>query len=63
MSPLKGNTKVQTVDDHVGNQQNVLKLLKDNLVMAQNMVKQQAYKHHNERKFDVGDWAVFRLWP
>jgi transposase InsO family protein len=38
-SPLKGNTKVQAVEDHIGNQQEVLKLLKDNLVMAQNMMK------------------------
>jgi hypothetical protein len=38
--PLKGNTKVQAVEDHIGNQQEVLKVLKDNLVMAQNRMKQ-----------------------
>jgi hypothetical protein len=43
-SPLKGNTKVQAVDDHIGNQQEVLKLLKENLVtLTQNRMKQQAY--------------------
>ena len=51
-SPLKGNTKGQSVEDHIGNQQEVLKLLKDNLVMTQNRMKQQAYQHRNERGFE-----------
>jgi hypothetical protein len=62
-SPLKGNTKVQVVEDHIGNQQEVLKLLKDNLVMAQNRMKQQADQHHSEREFEVGDWVFMRLQP
>jgi hypothetical protein len=62
-SPLKGNTKVQAVEDHIGNQQEVLKLLKDNLVMAQNRMKQQADQHHSEREFEVGDWVFLRLQP
>jgi hypothetical protein len=39
-SPLKGTTKVQEVEDHIGHQQEVLKLLKKNLVMAQDRLKQ-----------------------
>jgi hypothetical protein len=62
-SPLKGNTKVQAVEDHIGNQQKVLKLLKDNLVMAQNMMKRQTYQHHSEREFEVGDWVFLRIQP
>jgi hypothetical protein len=62
-SPLKGTTKVQAVEDHIGNQQEVLKLLKDNLVMAQNRMKQQADQHHSEREFEVGDWVFLRLQP
>jgi hypothetical protein len=54
-SPLKGTTKVQAVEDHIGHQQEVLKLLKDNLVMAQNRMKQQTYQHRSEREFEVGD--------
>jgi hypothetical protein len=61
--PLKGNTKVQVVEDPIGNQQEVLKLLKDNLVMAQNRMKQQAYQHQSEREFKVGDWVFLRLQP
>ena len=62
-SPLKGNTKVQVVEDHIGHQQKVLKLLKDNLDMAQNGMKQQAYQHRSEREFEVGDWVFFRILP
>jgi hypothetical protein len=58
-SPLKGNTRVQEVEDHIGHQQEVLKLLKDKLVMAQNNLKQR----HNEREFEVGDWVFLRLQP
>jgi hypothetical protein len=62
-SPLKGNTKVEAVDDHIGNQQEVHKLLKDNLVMAQNRMKQQACQHRNEIEFEVGDWVFMKLQP
>jgi hypothetical protein len=58
-SPLKWNTKVQAVKEHIGNKQEVLKLLKDNLVMAQNRMKQQADQHHSE----VGDWVFLRIQP
>ena len=54
-SPLKGDTKFQVVEDHIGNQQEVLKLLKDNLVMEQNRMKQRVYQHISERGFEVGD--------
>ena len=53
--PLQGNKNVQAVEEHIGNQEEVLKLLKDDLVMEQNRMKQQAYQHHSKRKFEVGD--------
>jgi hypothetical protein len=62
-SPLKGITKVQAVEDHIGNQQEVLKLLKDNFFMAQDRMKQQANQHCREREFEVGDWVFMRLQP
>ena len=40
-SPLKGIENVQVVENHIEHQQEFLKLLKDNLVMAQNRMKQQ----------------------
>ena len=43
------------MEDHIKNQQEVLQLLKDNLNLAQNRMKQQEYQHHNERSFEAGD--------
>ena len=54
-SSLRQNSKVQVVEDHIEHQQEVLQLLKDNLNLAQNRMKQQADQHRSERSFDVGD--------
>jgi DNA-binding ferritin-like protein len=62
-SSLKEKSKVQAVEDHIENQQQVLQILKDNLTMAQNRMKQQADQHHSERSFEVGDWVFLRLQP
>ena len=55
-SYLRKNARIQVVEDHIEHQQ-VLQLLKDNLTLAQNQMKKQAYQHRSERSFDVGDWA------
>ena len=44
-------------------QQQVLQLLKENLNMAQNRMKEQAYQHRSEQRFNVGDWVFLRLQP
>ena len=62
-SYLRENSKVQAVEDHIEHQQEVLQLLKDNLNLAQNRMKQQADQHHSERIFDVGDWVFLHLQP
>jgi hypothetical protein len=62
-SLLKKTANVQVVEDHIGYQQEVLKLLKDNLVMAQNRMKQQVDQHLSERDFKVGDWEILKLQP
>eukprot|EP00253_Pinus_taeda_P006305 PITA_06305 len=54
-SYLRENSKVQAVEHHIEHQQQVLQLLKDNLVLAQNRMKQQANQHRSGRSFDVGD--------
>ena len=54
-SYLRKNLKVQAVEDHIEHQQEVLQLLKDNLNLAQNRMKQQADQHRSERSFDIGD--------
>jgi hypothetical protein len=51
------------VEDHIEHQQQVLQILKDNLTMAHNCMKQQADQHRSERSFEVGDWVFLRLQP
>jgi hypothetical protein len=62
-SSLKEKSKVQAVEDHIEHQQQVLQILKDNLTMAHNRMKQQADQHRSERSFEVGDWVFLRLQP
>jgi hypothetical protein len=62
-SSLKQKSKVQVVEYHIEHQQQVLQILKDNLIMAQNGMTQQADQHHSERCFEVGDWVFLRLHP
>eukprot|EP00253_Pinus_taeda_P011086 PITA_11086 len=62
-SYLRESFKVQVVEHHIKHQQQVLQLLKDNLVLAHNRMKQQANQHCIERIFDVGDWVFLRLQP
>ena len=47
-SSLKEKSKVQAVEDHIKNQQQILQILKDKLTMAQNRMKQQADQHRSE---------------
>ena len=62
-SSLRENSKVQAMEDHIEHQQQVLQLLKDDLTLAHNRMKQQADQHHSERSFDVGDWVFLRIQP
>jgi hypothetical protein len=62
-SSLQEKYKVQEVEDHIENQQQILQILKDNPTMAQNRMKQQADQHRSERSFEVGDWLFLRLQP
>ena len=62
-SSLREISKVQAVEDHTEHQQELLQLLKDNLNLAQNRMKQQADQNRSERSFDVGDWVFLRLQP
>ena len=55
-SSLRDSSKVQAVEEHMKHQQQVLQLLKEKLNLAQNQMKQQADQHHNEQRFNVGDW-------
>ena len=47
-SSLGDSSKIQVVEDHMKHQQQVLQLLKDNLNLAQNRMKQQVDQHCSE---------------
>ena len=51
------------MEEHIENQQQVLQLLKDNLTLVQNRMKQQVDQHRSERSFKVGDCVFLRLQP
>ena len=60
---LRDQSNVQAVEERIEHQQQVLQLLKDNLTLVHNQMKQQAYQHCNEISFEVGDWVFLRLQP
>ena len=60
---IPGLTKAAAVDEFLSNRQQILGLLKSNLVAAQDRMRLQADKHRQERSFEVGDWVFFRLQP
>jgi hypothetical protein len=62
-SSLKEKSKVQAVEYHIKHRQQVLQLLKDNLTMAQNHMKQQVDQHRSERGFEARDWVFLILKP
>jgi hypothetical protein len=43
--------------------QKILQLLKENLTVARNRMKQQANQNRKEREFEVGDWVFVRIQP
>ena len=62
-SYLPGTSKAQAVETLLQSCEWTLVVLKANLVMAQNHMKQQANKHHSECSFEVGDHAFLHLQP
>jgi hypothetical protein len=62
-SSLKENSNVKEVKDQIENQQQILQILKDNLTMEHNPMKQQEDQDRSERSFEVGDWVFLRLQP
>jgi hypothetical protein len=56
-------SKVQEVDTNLTVREAILRALKDNLVMAQNRMKQQADQGCSECHFVEGDQVFLRLQP
>jgi hypothetical protein len=63
LSYLPGASKVQVVDLTLTAQEAILRTLKENLVMAQNCMKQQADQGHSEYQFAEGDQVFLQLQP
>jgi hypothetical protein len=60
---LKDNSKVQEIQSRMENTKETLTILKENLQMVKNMMKQEANQHRSERKFEEGYWVFLRLQP
>jgi hypothetical protein len=63
LSYLLSVSKVQDIEKTITVQDAILCTLKENLFMAQNRMKQQAYQGHSERHFSKGDKVFHRLEP
>jgi hypothetical protein len=63
ISYMPGVSKVQAVDQTLTVREAILRTLKENLVMAQNHMKQQADQGHSEHQFVEGDQVFLRLQP
>jgi hypothetical protein len=55
--------KFVPVKIHLDKSQKILQLLKENLTVARNRMKQQVDQNRTEREFEVGDWVFVRLQP
>ena len=51
------------MDEFLLNRQQILGLVKSNLVATQDRMKLYAGKHRQERSFEVGNWVFLRLQP
>ena len=57
MDYVPRTTKVEAVDMHLWSRQQILSLLKHNLVLAQERMMLQIDRHRSERSFEVGEWV------
>ncbi|KAF5784342.1 putative nucleotidyltransferase, Ribonuclease H [Helianthus annuus] len=52
---------VEVVDEFMMAREQTVKLLRENLLKAQNRMIQMANKHRSERQFEVGSWVYLKL--
>ena len=58
-----GLTKAEAMESYMSTRAQILEVLKQNLIIAQERMNFQADKHRSERSFEVGDWVYLRLQP
>lgn len=57
------NSKLQAIKNHLEENQRIINLLKENLTMARNRMKQQIDQHCTKREFKEGDRVFIRIQP
>jgi len=60
---IPGTTQVAIVDQLLHARQDLITLLKQNLVLAQAKMKVQVDQHRFDKSFGVGDWVYLKLEP
>lgn len=60
---ILGATQVAVVDQLLQNRQDLISMLKQNLVSAQARMKSQADLHSADKSFNIGDWVYLKLQP
>ncbi|KAF5475784.1 hypothetical protein F2P56_007554 [Juglans regia] len=60
---VKGLPSNQTVEELLKSREQILDILKTNMLLAQERMKFQYDKQHTERAFAVGDWVYLRVQP
>ena len=60
---IPSTTKVDSVEVHLRTKQQLISLLKQNFVAAQERMKVATDKHKTIREFAVGDWVYLKLYP
>ena len=58
---LPGDSPVATVDQMLREKEEMLKVLKFQLLKSQARMKSQADRHRSERSFQIGDWVFLKL--
>ncbi|KAL8089286.1 hypothetical protein AgCh_038908 [Apium graveolens] len=58
-----GSTVVELVDRSLQTREKAIEMIKQNLLKAQNRMKQQADRKRSERSFSVGEWVYLKLHP
>ena len=54
---------VHILDDALHTKNNILHILKDNMILSQNKMNQHVDKHRSKHSFEVGDYVFIQLQP
>lgn len=55
------DSSVEVIDEMLTKREEKLNKIKQNLLMAQNMMVQQANQRHNKRTFNIGDYVYLKF--